>query len=622
MRSQNGVSEVIGTILILAMTVVLFATIILWVSAIPTPQASIRIDMDGQLAPIYEKNGNWTGANFTARHRGGETLPGYRTNVFFTVEQGGSFTTETLNTRGDVAGVPYGIDGPPTDVDYLSAIIVWMEEVIGPAGAHPPVFLEKWLDGDTSTAITRDTPLTSQAFGLYVKIEDPDGDLKRDNVSAKFTFGPLMTARLYDDATHGDRVANDGIFTRYDLAPNMLPKLIWDGGIIILKAEDLAGRVTESRLIFKVLKNPTDEGGNGPPSGGPFDLFHRNEFQAYAIYNSTEWDGEGWAANETRTFRKTEVVVVVVATQYLRNLDLQNDFILYNPNDVPQVPVVYSNAPYNRPMGASTKPSSTAAFSFVQDTSDFYVYETRFSTDSSADGHDGVQLDYGQYHLEMNLRANNVPPPRNQFNTVDAITVTDADGIAPDYPVVEFFKDSAYTQKAIEFLFTDTLYARVRVLNTDAASVSAGDVTISDYVDGVQVWARPGTAPVGTITVNGTRYYAFTVDLSNPNRDPWILGRNSYGFRIKVLADNNEDYTLSAQVVVRGPRWSLDMVTAIEEYSHPVFGTKWYSVFNDNDRLWSKYLVEGWKPAPTQQDPPWGGGPFFQSVFSYLYHYL
>ncbi len=40
-RSESGVSEVVGTILILAMTVVLFSGIIIWVANIPTPQASI-----------------------------------------------------------------------------------------------------------------------------------------------------------------------------------------------------------------------------------------------------------------------------------------------------------------------------------------------------------------------------------------------------------------------------------------------------------------------------------------------------------------------------------------------------------------------------------------------------
>src|SRR3990172_13115903 len=114
MRSQNGVSEVIGTILILAMTVLLFASIIVWVSAIPTPSASIRIDMDGALAPFYDNNGVWDGANFTARHRGGETLFAPETRVFFTVERAGSFTTEMLNTRGSVGGAHYVSDRPTT----------------------------------------------------------------------------------------------------------------------------------------------------------------------------------------------------------------------------------------------------------------------------------------------------------------------------------------------------------------------------------------------------------------------------------------------------------------------------------------------------------------------------
>src|SRR5207249_7957349 len=44
-EDESGVSEVIGTILILAMTVVLFSVIIVWVSAIPTPAAQARTDI-------------------------------------------------------------------------------------------------------------------------------------------------------------------------------------------------------------------------------------------------------------------------------------------------------------------------------------------------------------------------------------------------------------------------------------------------------------------------------------------------------------------------------------------------------------------------------------------------
>ena len=44
-EETSGVSEVLGTILILAMTVTLFSTVIIWVSRIPTPQAPTHTDI-------------------------------------------------------------------------------------------------------------------------------------------------------------------------------------------------------------------------------------------------------------------------------------------------------------------------------------------------------------------------------------------------------------------------------------------------------------------------------------------------------------------------------------------------------------------------------------------------
>src|SRR2546426_7497130 len=115
--SQSGVSEVIGTILILLMTVILFSTVIVWVTSIPTPQATIRLDMNGALIPIYNGAGAWTGANITVDHRGGESLQGFRTNIFFTVTNStGTIKNAILKTRGP-GPPPYGIDGPDTDWD-------------------------------------------------------------------------------------------------------------------------------------------------------------------------------------------------------------------------------------------------------------------------------------------------------------------------------------------------------------------------------------------------------------------------------------------------------------------------------------------------------------------------
>src|SRR5256712_2451272 len=71
-EDESGVSEVIGTILILAMTVVLFSVIIVWVSAIPTPAAQARADMQSVMNPIYNPLGVEIGVNIMLNNQSGE----------------------------------------------------------------------------------------------------------------------------------------------------------------------------------------------------------------------------------------------------------------------------------------------------------------------------------------------------------------------------------------------------------------------------------------------------------------------------------------------------------------------------------------------------------------------
>src|SRR2546430_6020023 len=79
-EDESGVSEVIGTILILAMTVVLFSTIIIWVTNIPTPTAQSRLDMESTMNPVIV-GGVEVGVNITVRHLGGDRLD----PVFFSI---------------------------------------------------------------------------------------------------------------------------------------------------------------------------------------------------------------------------------------------------------------------------------------------------------------------------------------------------------------------------------------------------------------------------------------------------------------------------------------------------------------------------------------------------------
>src|SRR5256712_13331527 len=74
-EDESGVSEVIGTILILAMTVVLFSVIIVWVSAIPTPAAQALTGMQSLMKPIYKPLGGEIRGEITLTHHGGGGRP-------------------------------------------------------------------------------------------------------------------------------------------------------------------------------------------------------------------------------------------------------------------------------------------------------------------------------------------------------------------------------------------------------------------------------------------------------------------------------------------------------------------------------------------------------------------
>src|SRR5437660_1945577 len=88
-EDESGVSEVIGTILILAMTVVLFSTIIIWVTNIPTPTAQSRLDMESTMNPVIVA-GAEDGVNITVRHLGGDRLQPGPTQVYVTSQRGTS----------------------------------------------------------------------------------------------------------------------------------------------------------------------------------------------------------------------------------------------------------------------------------------------------------------------------------------------------------------------------------------------------------------------------------------------------------------------------------------------------------------------------------------------------
>src|SRR5207244_12036311 len=80
-----------------------------------------------------------------------------------------------------------------------------------------------------------------------------------------------------------------------------------------------------------------------------------------------------------------------------------------------------------------------------------------------------------------------------RFNTTDSVTITDEDAFVRDFPQVQTFKDSGFTQAATTFKSTDVAYVQMKMFTTDAtvANVIFGNIIIKDYAGGKQLMRAP-----------------------------------------------------------------------------------------------------------------------------------
>jgi len=632
-----GVSEVVGTILILGMTVSLFAAIIIWVTSIPTPQAGIRLELDGQLIPLKDSSGNWAGVNVTITHRGGESMNFADTRIYLTITKAsGAEKTEILRLKGTIgwgpnSGQPYGlIDGKdnvwninerwsianktvaPTDliraavIDISRSTILWSENILGPVGSHPPLFLEKWADGNPDTA-TIEIPQTGSPFVIYAKVTDEDGNLKTVNATLTIFYGSpdpcAVPQSMYDDGTNGDLVKGDGIWTlkRECMVP---ANLTWDGTIVLFSASD-GTFVTTSRMTLRVVLGPGGNGGGGGNFTGRPPNLRYNGYQGYNIFNSSQWDNNEFAARETRTFKANEKVVVVVGSLLLKDARDRDTFSVYDPFGVngQLTPVVYGT---NKIPNPTTKPTNLQAFRFYKTVNQYNVFIYRFDLNNASTT--GVNYYknpvhppyywFARYPVTMDI----VDSSGTRFNTTDSVNITDTNGYMRQFPLIETYRDSGFTQKTNAFRSTDSVYVAVSMFSVDATTdaVTFGSVQVRDFLGGVQVFKSfvngrdiipplcpvtgACTAPGRALSVNGaTITYRFMLNLSLTDGDPWIDGSQNYAFTISYVHDVDETYnTLTSQLLIRAALFRLDVVGGNLDTTGPAWGTHDYGYYYES----------------------------------------
>jgi len=640
---ESGVSEVIGTILILAMTVVLFATIIIWVSNIPTPAATARLDIEGDMVPLYDPFGIEVAGNITLRHVGGESLPAAVTVVYVTVERGGTFETEALETRGIVpppainAGERYGLmDGadaswntgerwsltnysirPSMDavtvqiVDTSRSILLWSQLLTPPAGTRPPVFLEKWADNIPTTAIV-DPVETGQEFWLFARVFDPDGDLDAASVYGTITFfygtpdNCATPQRMYDDGTRGDLVPSDGIFTLSRTCMKS-PTLDWDGTLVLFNATDRQGHRTTSRITLDVVPGPdlgTGQNGTGG-SGRPQNL-RWNGRQGYNVFNATQWDKFKYAAKETRTLRASEEVMVVVGSLDLENTFVLNQFLSWDPfSGYPSQAVVYGSA---KSVTQTSEPSSTQAFTFLEFINGYYIFTYRFHmNDAATVGTNFYRTPthppnyyFARYSLDILLQSSS----GIRFNTTDSVNITDEDGFYRNFPQVSTYSDAGFSLATQTFASTDVVYVEASMFTVDPVvdpNVIFGNVIIKDYAGATQLWKAPAGSPSNNVNspicnVNGNcasgdaittnailRVYRFAINLSRADQDPWVEGPQNYALTLSSVRDTDELYaSISTQLVVVAPLYKLDIMIGNSDTTANAWGTHDYGYYYEN----------------------------------------
>ena len=315
---ESGVSEVIGTIMILGITVVLFSTIILWVTSIPTPTTQTRLDMESTLNPVYNAGGTEIAINVTIRHLGGDKLLALSTRVYVTTQSGsGPVKTDivTLHAYNGLLATPNGlVDGTDSNwdagerwayknfslrstdliqvtiVDITKSVVEWSSAINATTGARPPVFVQKWADGNPSTSGT-DPVIERGGFAVYAQVIDPDGDLNMNSVFATLSswFGTGNACespqQMRDDGVAPDRVAGDGIFTLANVCTNApFPNLNWDQSIVLFNATDKKSNVATSRIILAV--QPAAGGsGTGGSTTWPYIGFAQVVWNGFWVTN-------------------------------------------------------------------------------------------------------------------------------------------------------------------------------------------------------------------------------------------------------------------------------------------------------------------------------------------------
>ncbi len=187
LRGKRGVSEVVGTILILALTVVLFSSIFFFVNTFPKPATQPSAQFQGVLYTSTTTIGTktWNNVSFVVvTHLAGPVIYNFNTKIYIVSQAHPQNTTTVYNlTSGGLAGGSSATWGTgqvwnlSLAGDHLSTpdnitvtvvsgnSVVYRQILPGSSATTPPIF--------DSEGTAPASPVVNTPFSIYVQISDP-----------------------------------------------------------------------------------------------------------------------------------------------------------------------------------------------------------------------------------------------------------------------------------------------------------------------------------------------------------------------------------------------------------------------------------------------------------------
>ena len=247
-HDESAVSEIVGSSLILAITVVLFSVLIIWVATLDGPDEKRFVDLDASLTVTG------AGGTLTITHSGGESLWDNLTFVQLFLND----TVSNLNLSGGGVGVKWEMGETWTyssasiaantrvelrvieqsaELNQILLITVLQSGTLG--GANAPAIHLGWTTPDTITADG------SSVFRVKAYATDVDGNLNL-NQAGKVdlsSLGGSASEKLSDPD-------GDGTYTT---AAQTVPKNITGGRYqLTLTFTDATARTATAKVVLKV----------------------------------------------------------------------------------------------------------------------------------------------------------------------------------------------------------------------------------------------------------------------------------------------------------------------------------------------------------------------------------